>query len=727
MTAPWTPPQQIEGEQSSLAKLGHEGGVTLAQDRRGRKPTTAQQPLRSLAEALAGRKKGNDRYVIEGEIARGGMGAVLRAIDGDLRREVAVKYMLDEKDPKKKARFIEEAQINAQLEHPNIVPVYDLRLDAQHRPYLMMKLVKGRDLKNALDQLRENPRQAEKEWPLPRLLNIFTNVCNGLAFAHAHGVIHRDLKPANIMLGDFGEVYVMDWGLAKVLKGDGISRIDRRPSAVMPASKSSAANNASKVQTNREAEADLTQEGSILGTPVYMSPEQATGNLRAVDQRSDVYALGALLYEMLTLQPPIEKEGGYTAIVMRVALGEIVPPEQREPMRARVGKIPRELAAIAMKALAKEQGQRYANVGELRKDIERFQEGRSVSAKEDTRKEMIWKFVKRNKGFSAGVVTAFLVLAVSLCFLATAYWEVSKAKGSMEQANAAREAQLRESVPVFVAAAKLSLQQRQFDAALKQVDLALAYKEDHFEARLLRAQLLIGRKDLAGAEKELALYLKLQPHDDDSRKLLELCKQGQTREASWGEMSVILQGQQVTVLAERLAQNNRELLGFYHKRLTEVWPNQFKLTQDPDGRLRLDFSWQQPIRDLRPLSGMNLSHLGIRTLPVSDLSPLQGMPLVSLDMTECGAVSDVRALKGMPLRWLSLAKYVLPGPSVRDLTPLEGMKLEFLRIPERVDKGMNSIRQMSTLKDIGFHFTHGMPPTVFWRNYDEGKFPALKP
>src|SRR5208283_6011739 len=120
--------------------------------------------------------------------------------------------------PKKQARFVEEAQINSQLEHPNIVPVYDLGIDAQKRPFIMMKMVKGRSLKEVLDQLGENPKQAEKTYSLGRLLNILVNVCNALAYAHARGVVHRDLKPANVMIGDFGEVYVMDWGLAKVLK-----------------------------------------------------------------------------------------------------------------------------------------------------------------------------------------------------------------------------------------------------------------------------------------------------------------------------------------------------------------------------------------------------------------------------------------------------------------------------------------------------------------------------
>ena len=200
-----------------------------------------------------------------------------------------------------------------------------------------MKMVKGRSLAQVLDELRQNPKTAEKEYSLGRLLNIFVNVCNALAYAHSRGVVHRDLKPANIMVGDFGEVYVMDWGLAKVLKGGQASEADGSAVAGVAVgcrrspSQSISAKRSSKVETSREPEADLTQEGAVLGTPVYMPPEQATGNVDAIDQRSDIYSLGAILYEMLTLQPPVDKEGGYLAILMRVMQGEIVPPEQRNP------------------------------------------------------------------------------------------------------------------------------------------------------------------------------------------------------------------------------------------------------------------------------------------------------------------------------------------------------------------------------------------------------------
>lgn len=287
---------------------------------------------------------------------------------------------------------------------------------------------KGRSLAQVLDDLRQNPKTAEQEWTLGRLLTILVNVCNGLAYAHSRGVVHRDLKPANIMVGDFGEVYVMDWGLAKVWKDGKASEI-LQPAASAQLSQSVSTRQSGKVETNREPEVDLTQEGSVLGTPVYMPPEQAKGKGTDIDQRSDIYSLGAIFYEMLTLQPPTDKEGGYTSALIRVVEGEMLPPEQRNPTRAR--KIPSELSAVAMKALARNSQDRYQSVETLRRDIERFQEGRSVSAKEDTKREMIWKFVKCNKGFSAGAGVAFFILLGSLFVINLAWLETGIREGDI--------------------------------------------------------------------------------------------------------------------------------------------------------------------------------------------------------------------------------------------------------------------------------------------------------
>jgi serine/threonine-protein kinase len=241
------------------------------------------------------------RYQLLGEIARGGMGAVLKGRDADLGRDLAIKVLLEKyrDQPEMTRRFVEEAQIAGQLQHPGVVPVYELGAFADRRPYFTMKLVKGRTLAALL---------AERSGPaddLPRFLAIFEAVCQTVAYAHARGVIHRDLKPANVMVGGFGEVQVMDWGLAKVLpRGGGTDEADR-------------AGRETLIQTARSGSgADASRAGSVLGTPAYMPPEQARGELARVDERADVFALGAILCEVLTGRPPYE---GPTASALRRA------------------------------------------------------------------------------------------------------------------------------------------------------------------------------------------------------------------------------------------------------------------------------------------------------------------------------------------------------------------------------------------------------------------------
>ncbi|HWE37391.1 MAG TPA: tetratricopeptide repeat protein [Isosphaeraceae bacterium] len=235
------------------------------------------------------------RYQLFGEIARGGMGAILKARDPDLGRELAVKVLLERHrdNPDFLRRFVEEAQIGGQLQHPGIVPIYELGAFADRRPFFTMKLVKGRTL---AELLRERSSPADG---LPRSLGIFEQVCQTVAYAHARGVIHRDLKPSNIMVGGFGEVQVMDWGLAKVLPRGGATDDGREPTPEPDPP-------ASVVRTSRSgSDAGDSMAGSVLGTPGYMAPEQARGEVEAVDERADVFGLGAILCEVLTGGPAV--------------------------------------------------------------------------------------------------------------------------------------------------------------------------------------------------------------------------------------------------------------------------------------------------------------------------------------------------------------------------------------------------------------------------------------
>jgi serine/threonine-protein kinase len=233
------------------------------------------------------------RLRLLGEIARGGMGAVLKGRDEDLGRDVAVKVLLDSHrdQPELLRRFIEEAQIGGQLQHPGIVPIYELGTFTDRRPYFSMKLVKGRTLAEHLARREAGPPYEDT----PRLVAIFTQACQTVAYAHSRGVVHRDLKPSNVMVGPFGEVLVMDWGLAKVLPHGG---------AIEDGTAGRLSQAETLIATARSGSAvDLSMAGSVMGTPSYMAPEQARGEVGAIDQHADVFALGSILCEILSGRP----------------------------------------------------------------------------------------------------------------------------------------------------------------------------------------------------------------------------------------------------------------------------------------------------------------------------------------------------------------------------------------------------------------------------------------
>ena len=286
------------------------------------------------------------RVQLLGEIARGGMGVVLKGRDPDLGRDLAVKVLLEahKENPDLVRRFIEEAQIGGQLQHPGVVPIYELGTFGEGRPYFTMKLVKGQTLAELLAE-RTSPEDG-----LPRYLEIFQQICQTMAYAHARDVIHRDLKPSNVMVGSFGEVQVMDWGLAKVLPRGGVVddqvAADRGPI------------NQTVIAARHGTDSDLSQAGSVMGTPAYMAPEQARGEIETVDERADVFALGSILCEILTGKPAfVGRNSG--ELHRKAALGDLADAMSR----LEEGRIDSELATLAGDCLAREATDRPRNAG----------------------------------------------------------------------------------------------------------------------------------------------------------------------------------------------------------------------------------------------------------------------------------------------------------------------------------------------------------------------------
>ena len=374
------------------------------------------------------------RYRFQEEIARGGMGVVLRGRDEDLGREIAIKVLLTDGKSELLWRFLEEARIAGQLQHPGVTPVYELGCLPNHRPYFTMKLVRGETLAHLLRQ------RAEPTADRPRFLKIFEQVCQTLAYAHAQGVIHRDLKPANIMVGAFGEVQVMDWGLAKVLRPGELET--RRPNAreATDAPSSDANFLAASLLASPPPEPGAsaaeahTQDGAVLGTPAYMAPEQARGNVDRVDERSDVFSLGAILCEILTGLPPFSG----------TSLLEVVSQAQLGDTGNALARLDRcladpELVALARRCLSLDQEDRPRDAGVLTQELtaylnavdQRLRQAELATVTAQTRAVEETKRRRLTFRLAAGILLTLLTgLAASL-------WQMNRALTAEEQTAAA--------------------------------------------------------------------------------------------------------------------------------------------------------------------------------------------------------------------------------------------------------------------------------------------------
>jgi eukaryotic-like serine/threonine-protein kinase len=303
-------------------------------------PTVPTAQWRARVSSITPASLPGGRFHDQGEIARGGRSVIHRILDKTLLRRSAMKRLPPalSSHPTDRQRFVEEAQLTAQLDHPNVVPIHELSVTEPGELYFTMKLVEGQTLAAMLDGRENEPRSFDAVAPL---LEVLIKVCDAVAFAHSRGVIHRDLKPANIMVGSFGQVYVMDWGMARLIDGR------------------------SEVVAGRDPRASLDQHGEVVGTPAYMPPEQAYGLHDETDERSDVFAIGATLYHVLTGQAPYDASAD-SVDTIAVARRCVIRSAERWSTAAQ---LPRGLARIAMKALAADPAQRYATATALKDDL----------------------------------------------------------------------------------------------------------------------------------------------------------------------------------------------------------------------------------------------------------------------------------------------------------------------------------------------------------------------
>jgi tRNA A-37 threonylcarbamoyl transferase component Bud32/cytochrome c-type biogenesis protein CcmH/NrfG len=571
-----------------------------------------------------------EKYRIGDELGSGGMKSVLRTRDRNTGRDVAMAMLRDPAEQARKMnRFVREARVTAALEHPNIVPIYDMGLDSEGKPYFTMKLLGGETLHIILQRVNGRYGNYRAQYPLGRLLRIFTSVCDAVSFAHSRGVIHLDIKPANIQVGDFGEVLVLDWGLAKVL--------EKNP-AFFP-------NRLVLEKSLRE----IPSEGVVRGTPGFMSPEQSRGEYASLDERADIFAMGALLSVILNCRKGSEK-----------------PPAGLE--------------AVAAKAMSDLPEHRYQSVQELARDVSAYLEGYATKAQQAGLITQILLLVKRHNVVAA---LAFIFFLTVNAVVAYAFMRIRHSEQVAIEALANIKAEQASKHEIAIVAAPRLLQEAQdmirnldYDKAISTLERAVALDSSLTDAWWNLGAIRLGRQELDMA----AAAFKHVPKPDISLK---------------GDRPVDMQGM-VEKYTRLVAREGRTALE-KHK---DDFVNDIIHCDHNPGPLRdlaVALFFQKYNRNPqtvdygtidKALRGMNPTEVdlvfihentpdGLKiTLHGAELNrinPLIGLPVSVLDATRTGSL-DLEWLRGAPLVFVDLSgsktwdlRQLDPYPSLREV------------------------------------------------------------
>ena len=623
-------------------------------------------------------KKNEAKYRINKVAGKGGMKDIYSARDFDSSRDIAMAVMLssdnetDEQKKEKMTRFVYEARIAANLEHPNICPVHDIGVDSIGNPYFTMKLIGGENLQAILDQVRSGRRGYASKYTQQYLLEIFKKVCNAISFAHSKGVIHLDLKPENIQVGDYGEVLVLDWGLAKLLseKEEDVKH-----------------HSSTKIYKNLEnSNLDVTLDGVIKGTLGYMAPEQARGENSKKDFRTDIYGLGAILYTILTLEVPIIET--HVNLILKATInGEIISPKMRVPQM----NIAIALEAIAMKALSKKQDNRYQSVEDLIHDLDNYNAGFATNAEHATLLTQFFLFVKRNKIFvTAIIVSTIVTLTILIGFMHQlkekeniAVLAKNRAEKSMISANEALnkiKIISEQTAPEFLTKAKNNIALQDWKRALKNINIAIDLNPNLLEAWYQKGRihlalrnikkavlafsksktvnilttktsiffnttLKFNNKEFAEAAKEIndfPLIMKLLEKEEESTKKMKT---------------------QLKACLESLKRLNPQ---------QKTWKHSSKITKDG---IILNLSYNKYLMNIQSLKGLPIIELNLSRCPqIDDISILKKCSIKVLNLSGNSKLKDYSVIKNFPL----IEFYAGNLFSVKDMVFLENTKLKVL-------------------------------------------------
>ena len=617
---------------------------------------------------------------------QGGKKRILRCFDRRSGRIVARAECLGEGDAAEEEKFLREARLTAQLQHPNIIPVHEIGLNPDGHPYFVMKLVEGRSLQALLDALKAGDAESLRDFPLATRVDIFSRICEAVAYAHRRGILHLDLKPANIQLSQIsrhGEVLVCDWGLARVLDA-----ICEDPQLL-------------RLSLDPHELKTLTRDGFVKGSPGYMAPEQAGAVHSVKDRRTDVFSLGALLYALLCFDAPFDGKD----------LAEILDATRRGRISPFPSPPPPGLEAICRKALARRPEDRYDDVDALLDDLGAWRYGFATAAENAGFGRQLLLFGRRHSRIMALLAASILVLAAAtLLFIhglnqkeaaaQNARQRAENSEAKLRQETAMRQRLAQDVAPRYMQLALEAEEKMDFDAALSYGSQAVAVEPGLSRAWQSKALVHLGRQNFTAAA---AAYRKAGGADNLllaqwSEELAAKAGAGDLAIADWLRLFARLQALKRDWIFDRLlrlhVERNLTLedrLSFLQGTLSLLHPGakEFRVTWR-NGRLDLAGNEQlntapalrffpareldlsrtgiadlsvlvempleslnlafTPCRDLSPLARLTLRHLDLRGCPVSDLSPLRELPLISLDLRGCppidlGVLQSCRELR----------------------------------------------------------------------------------
>ena len=550
------------------------------------------------------------RYLHLGSAGSGAMKEVIRTEDRTTGRLIAKATLIDPQNERAVEDFLREARITAHLQHPNIVPVYDIGLDERDRPYFTMKLIKGDSLERILRKLQDEDEHYVKNYPLNRLIDIFIKVCEAIAYAHSERVLHLDLKPDNIQVSSFGDVVVCDWGLATLLDKGEESEINPNDFLFFD---------------NRYK----TLTGEIKGTPGYMAPEQTKGNKGVKDQRTDIFALACIFYQILTKRLAIRGRS-LEKILENTRAGNITLPSKRRPDLS----IPNSLEAVCMKALNLKPEDRYQHVQDLIDDIEAYRSGFATAAEKTTLLQQLKLFYFRNKTFCI-MSAAFTVIIVTVILLFVGRIKEKEKVASSALAELKNQQEINKEIgrgtsKIYADKAEKAYLGFNSEAAEALADLALVLDPNNIKALEYKGKLLFVKQKFKSAYKHLKAT-KDTFFDD----LTAFCKKvGMTDEPGKIKIQQLLPLSKKYIKAQRYAlighlhsnaimvQNDLEIvrdLAWYVAQYNGRKKISLKINKRPSGFYRLDLSGNKTLKNIKCLENLPIEIIDISGTSVREI------------------------------------------------------------------------------------------------------------